>query len=102
MGKGRTFAYEVHDTEDEVSGQSVCLELGLPELPHFLTRRCLKEDGQVHKKGQNKQTAAPRAQTLKDGSEEVMEDHFGWCSFKHASICDCAGVYTKDKNEMHC
>lgn len=31
-------------------------------------------DGQVHKKGQNKPTAALRAQTQKDGSQELMED----------------------------
>lgn len=92
----------------KVSGQSLSLEPGLSEFLHFLMCSCLKGDGQVHKKGQNKPTAALRAQTQKDGSQELMEDaladealSMSAFVFQHPES-PCAGVYTKDKNEIHC
>lgn len=82
------------------------LEPGLPEFHHFLMCSCLNEDGQVHKKGQNKPTAALRAQTPKDESQELTEDALAdeassTSAFQHPES-PCAGVYTKDKNEIHC
>lgn len=106
----KDFPSENHDLEDKVSGQSLSLELGLPEFHHFLMCGCLKKDGQVHKKGQNKPTAALKAQTQKDGSQELMEDALAdealstlafVTMFQHPES-PCAGVYTKDKNEIHC
>lgn len=109
-GKWRTFPSENHDFEDKVSGQSLSLEPGLSEIYHFFMCSYLKEDGQVHKKGQNKPTSALRAQTQKDGLQELMEDALADEALSRSAFVTMfqhpesprAGVYTKDKNEIHC